>query len=146
IFALRGLVGASMFGGTHVPLQICEPRRLFLEMRDGTVKKKPPKAFADLEDNPYRKLAADLALRVRGWPNSVRFEGPNEPLWIKGPNAESYIDFVIARVVERAFRKIGCTWTPGQAMTEKLRSIAHNAICAIADEKSGAIDGQRGAI
>jgi hypothetical protein len=146
LLALRGLVGASMFGGTHVPLLLTEPRDLFLEMRDGTVKKKPPKSFAALEDNPFRKLAADLALKVRGWPDAIRLDGPERPLWIKGPNAEEYVDFRIAGIIERAFRKAGCAWSSGQPLSPGLRRIAREALSAAADEGTLSLDSRSGAI
>src|SRR5262249_10872823 len=125
LLALRGLVGASMFGGTHVPVLFCEERPLYLVQRDGTVRKKAVKSFAKLEDNPFRKLAADLALRVRGEPGAYRIEGPDGSLWIKGPRAEEYVEFRLALVLERAFEKAGITWTPDQKLTDRMRKVAH---------------------
>lgn len=140
IFALRGLVGASMFGGTHVPVMLREERPLFLEDVDGKIAKSAPSEFAALENNPFRKLAAQTCLKIKMVDDEPTFSGSENPLWIKSPLAEEFIEFRLARIMRRALEKAGITWTPGTDLDAAGRAVVRRALLEDADEDTHALD------
>jgi hypothetical protein len=149
LLALRGLVGMSMFGGTHVPMLFCEPREskeLFLDLRNGKHLKSPPLRFGKLENNPFRKLAADLAVKVRGEPGNYRLEGLERPLWIKGGRSQDFIEFHLARCIESALADNGYSWKPGEALKPEERAVVRKALLSLADQESFALDKVGGAV
>lgn len=149
VLALRGLVGMSMFGGTHMPMLFCEPREsseLFLDLRNGKHLKNPPLRFGKLENNPFRKLAADLAVKVRGEPGNYRLEGLERPLWIKGTRSQDFVEFYLARCIENALADHGFSWKPGEALGPEERAVVRQALIGLADKDSFALDKVGGAV
>ena len=149
VLALRGLVGMSMFGGTHMPMLFCEPRdssELFLDLRNGKHLKNPPLRFGKLENNPFRKLAADLAVKVRGEPGNYRLEGLERPLWIKGTRSQDFVEFYLARCIESALADNGYSWKPGEALKPEERAVVRKALISLADNDSFALDKVGGAV
>lgn len=147
LLALRGLVGMSMFGGTHIPMLFTEERPLYLEHRGAKkASKAPPSGFAALEDNPYRKLAAELAVKLRGGPGEYRLEGFEHPLWIKGPGASDFIEFYLAARIEAALKKAHLSWEPGTKLSGEGRAVVRATLKEMADPQTQALDENRGAI
>lgn len=149
VLALRGLVGMSMFGGTHMPMLFCEPREskeLFLDLRNGKHLKNPPLRFGKLENNPFRKLAADLAVKVRGEPGNYRLEGLERPLWIKGGRSQDFVEFYLARCIENALADNGYSWKPGEALKPEERAVVRKALLSLADQETFALDKVGGAV
>ncbi len=95
---------------------------LFLNVRGSApASNEPPRSFAELVDNPYRKLAADLVgkFEVRG--DRLLTRNAARPLWLKGPRAPDYIEFHVAEVLERICDEHGYAYTPGRSIPPDLR-------------------------
>lgn len=102
---------------------------LYLHLRGGGTATLPPERLSDLEDNPFRQLAADLVAKFE-WSGdgTPKFKSAASPLWLKGPDAPPYIEFYVAEVLEAASRDAGFSPEPGLAIPPNVRAAFSRAL------------------
>jgi hypothetical protein len=129
----------DLFGGDGVPLvpvTITAHDKRYLRMRNGTKVDAPPRLFSKLEDNPFRYLASQLCGKVtvegkqgKEW---IRVHGAEHPAWLKvTDDAPDFIEFLIAEVLEAAFKRFGLTYDPRQKLTNQQRLVARYALLEV---------------
>ncbi len=94
---------------------------LYLGLRGGGEAAGPPERFSDLQDNPYRRLAAEL-VSTFSWDDhgAPVFKRSDRPLWLKGPDAPEYVEFHLAEVLERVSLAEGHPYVPGKPIPDPL--------------------------
>lgn len=111
-----------------------EGRRLaYLETRAGKTLKEPPVGFGRLEENPYRYLASvltgKLELKGAGKHKVLEVRGGDPPVWLKTiGRSPDFIEFHLARVLERAYREAGRVYAPDKPLTAADRDLARYAL------------------
>lgn len=108
---------------------------LYLTRRDGSVASVPPRRISELEDNPFRKLAAELVGKFSwGKDGAPKLDSKNpSPLWLKGPDAPEFVEFYLAEVLEAACRDKGFAYEPGQALSPGMLGSFREALAAAQD-------------
>jgi hypothetical protein len=102
---------------------------LHLTHRDGSVASVPPERMSDLEDSPFRRLAAELLAKL-SWRDdgTPKLKKDDAPLWLKGPDAPEYVEFEIAEILERASAEIDFSYTPGEPVPEDVQDAFRQAM------------------
>lgn len=102
---------------------------LYLNTRAGLKANLPPERMSDLEDNPFRCLAAELVSKFE-WNDSgiPVFKKSETPLWLKGPDAPDYVDFHMAEVLEAASRAARFEFQVGQPIPEEVQEAFRTAV------------------
>lgn len=108
---------------------------LYLRRRDGSVASAPPRRFGELQDNPYRRLAAELVAKLE-WTDSgaPKLEGNlDAPLWLKGPDAPEFVEFYIAELLEREADRLNFVYQAGAEVPEEVRAAFRVAMAKAQD-------------
>lgn len=103
---------------------------IYLTGRNGLRADVPPSRFSDLLDNPFRKLATDLALKAKVKESGIQWKGAKEPLWIKLPTAPDFVEFSVARVLEAVFHAQDRVYDPRRPIDPELRETLRAGLVA----------------
>ncbi len=108
-------------------------RWAYLVDRQGSTQAAAPTYFGQLENNPYRYLASVLTGKIEmvkddlDW--KLNLHGGDPPVWLKViGQSPDFIEFPIARVLERAYAETGRTYDQDKAPSETDRLVARYAL------------------
>lgn len=108
-------------------------RLAYLIDRQGKTQAAAPTYFGQLENNPFRYLASVLTGKIEmvkddlDWKLNLR--GGDPPVWLKViGQSPDFIEFPIARVLERAYAETGRSYDQDKAPSETDRLVARYAL------------------